>query len=530
MSKIEVVEKTWPAAKFTINIVQLPVEVISDKLAILSDGSGTLSFSRYDTFLLNNCIIDVEKIIKFLDGMQNEPESMIDAAMELRQLILDVNPLLDPELLVINNENIIRIAEQTDTLDKVRRLVDNSEWDTPEFDGPSEEDIENFITSMPPPSIPFGKGNGVGNPDQMVPHLWDETDLLLVLVEYDVNDIPEIFKDHTTFEDEEVYKQFVVTRCIHDFQNLFILLDRMGYTKKFGAEKLTDMLYDISIQHNTFLAWEDIDLEKVKRVVKRKYGNRTPQRNKFKKKNPDDPKEEGELFGEFADVPEEDILTLGTRVMDWVIGQDEIIEEVRETIELAKCGLKDPDTPIGTFIFTGGTGTGKTYSSRMFAQELCGDEHAITRIDCSEYSQKHEISKLIGAPSGYVGFEEGGCLTNALMKRPFTVVLFDEIEKAHSSLHNILLQIMDEGRLTSNKGETVSFGEALIILTSNVGVKEVENIGSRIGVGNVATMTKSKQEKAIQEALKNQFKPEFLNRLDGIVTFNSLTKEHGIKI
>jgi len=152
------------------------------------------------------------------------------------------------------------------------------------------------------------------------------------------------------------------------------------------------------------------------------------------------------------------------------------------------------------------------------------------RIDCSEYSQKHEVSKLIGAPSGYVGYEEGGYLTNALMKRPFTVVLFDEIEKAHQSLHNILLQVMDEGRLTSNKGETVSFGETLLVLTSNVGVKEVESIGSRIGLGDVSVMTKDKQEKAIQEALKGTFKPEFLNRLDGIVTFNSLTKEHGERI
>jgi len=358
MSKVEVVERTWQSAKFTVNIVKLPAEVVNDKLAILSDGTGTLSFTRYDTFLLNNCAIDVEKIFKFLDSLQHEPERMLDAALELRHLIIEVNPLLDPELLVINNENIIRVAEQSDTLENVRRLVDNPEWDKPEFDGPSAEDIENFVKAMPPPVLPFGRNSTV-SPDQMVPHLWDETELLLVMIEYDVNDIPEIFKDHTSFEDEEVYKQFVVTRCVHDFQNLFILLDRMGYTKKFGVEKLTDMLYDISIQHNTFLAWEDIDLEKVKRAVKRKYGNRTPQRNKFKKKAPGDPEED--VFGEFSDIPEEDIMSLGSRVKDWVIGQDEVVEAVRETIELARCGLKEPDTPIGTFMFTGETGVGKCH-------------------------------------------------------------------------------------------------------------------------------------------------------------------------
>jgi len=529
-SKFEVIEKIWNSAKFTINIVRIPDDVIDDKLAVISDGTGTLSSTRYDQFLLNNCLLDADKVLRFLDSLGEEPEKMLDAAVELRNIIIEVNPLLNPELLIINNENIIKIPQQFDRPGEVRRLVDNPDWSKPEFNEPDDDDIEDFIRNMPPPVSPFG-ASGNNNPDNMVPHLWNETDLLLVIIKYAVNEVPEVFKDHTVFTDEGIYKKFIVTRCVHDFQNLFILLDRMGFTKKYGAENLTDMLYEISLRYNPFLAWSEIDLVKVKKAVERKYGKRKPEKNTFKKATAGDSKASEEtVYTSFDDLTEDDVTGLSSRLKEWVVGQDDIVESVCETIELAKCGLKDHSTPIGTFMFTGETGVGKTYSAKMFAKELCGDEHAIIRIDCSEYSQRHEVSKLIGAPSGYVGYEEGGYLTNAISKRPFTVVLFDEVEKAHSTLHNILLQIMDEGRLTSNKGETVSFGETLIILTSNVGVKEVQSIGSRIGVGDVADVTKDKQELAIQEGLRGVFKPEFLNRLDGILTFNSLSRAHGLRI
>jgi hypothetical protein len=545
MSNFEVVSKLWRAAKFTINIVKLPSSVINDKLAVLSDGTGTLSFSRFDQFLLNNCVLDGEKIYRFLDSLEDDPEKMVGAAVELRQLIIEVNPLLEPDLLVINNENRIKIAEQTDKPEDVRKLVDNSDWDKPEFNEDDEEDdIENFVRSLPPPMFPFGKTSDNGDQSKMVPHLWDETDLLLIIVQHDVNDIPEVFKDRYSFTDEAQYKLFIVTRCIADFQNLFVLIDRMGFTKKWGPEKITEMLYDISIKYNTFLAWSEIDLDKVKKVVQRKFGKKRRDKNLFRKKPNNTPgpvarsnkaidgDSEGDtdFYTEFDDLSEEDVLSLSERTKKWVIGQDIAIDKICETVHLAKCGLKEQNTPIGVFMLTGGTGTGKTWTARMLAQELCGDEHSMIRIDCSEYSQAHEVSKLIGAPSGYVGFEEGGYLTNNIMKKPFSVVLFDEIEKAHPKLHNILLQIFDEGRLTSNKGETVSFGETVIIMTSNVGVKEVSNIGARIGVGDTAMLTKDKQERAIAESLKNNFKPEFLNRIDGVITFNELTTEDCIRI
>jgi ATP-dependent Clp protease ATP-binding subunit ClpC len=529
MSKFQVIEKLWHSAKFTVNIVRLPDDVVDDKLAILSDGTGTLSFFKYEQFLLNNCVVDVEKVLKFLESLQESSEKMLESVVELKDLIVEVNPLLNPELLIINNENIIKIPEQDDKPEEVRRLVDNPDWDKPGFTGPTDDDIESFIRSLPPPIIP-AYGNGTGGPGTVKSHKWEELDMLLVVVGYEVDDIPEIFSDTTVFEGEEDYKKYIVTKCIYDFQSLFILLDRMGYAEEHGAENLTQQLYDISVTYNPFLAWEEIDLDKVKKAVDSRMKHKKPVRNKFKKTKEGEEEDQENAVKEFDELTEEEVLTLPNRMKKFVVGQDEVIDVVCESVWLAKCGLKEPDVPIGVYMFTGETGCGKTHCSKMLAQELYGDEYNIVRVDCSEYSQKHEISKLIGSPSGYVGYEDGGYLTNALLKNSSTVVLFDEIEKAHSRLYDLLLQIMDEGRLTSNKGETVSFGSSVIVMTSNIGVKEVKNVKDRIGFGDVSILTKDKHSKAVKEAINKKFKPEFINRVDGILTFNTLAKESCLKI
>lgn len=541
MSKYEVIEKLWSKAKFSVNVVRIPVEKINDKLAALSDGSGTITFDRYDRFLLNTCLVDSSKVWSFIDTLMEDPESLVDAAVELRNIILEVNPLLDPKMLIINEENIIKLPEKDHTPDNSRPLVKNPDWEKPEFDNPTGIDgIEDFIQNIPPPVFPVdfnAPGITIENSTVEVSKLLQMAVTVLI---HSSNDIPEIFKSKYTFEDADPYKLFVVSKCIADFKSLFLTIDYLGLSRKHSPEKIAEDLYELAIKHNPFLKWETIDLDKVKKAVINKYGKSTRPRDFTKKttkkgnsftSRPGEGGEQGiEYYKNFEELLEQDIVELPKKVKDWVIGQDEAVDAVCETIQLAKCGLKEPGTPIGTFMLTGETGCGKTYSSKVFAKELCGDEHAIVRIDCSEYSQKHEVSKLIGSPNGYVGFEEGGYLTNAMAKTPFTVVLFDEIEKAHPKVHNILLQIMDEGRLTSNKGETVTFNDALVILTSNIGVKEVEGIGSRIGMGSTSTLTKDKQEKAIKFALKNSFKPEFLNRLDGIITFNRLSKEASLKI
>ncbi|MDD2402674.1 MAG: ATP-dependent Clp protease ATP-binding subunit, partial [Clostridia bacterium] len=210
-----------------------------------------------------------------------------------------------------------------------------------------------------------------------------------------------------------------------------------------------------------------------------------------------------------------------------VIGQDEAIKAISRAIRRASAGLKDPKRPIGSFIFAGPTGVGKTELAKALAEVLFGNEDAIIRLDMSEYMEKHTVARLIGAPPGYVGYEEGGQLTEAVRRKPYSVVLLDEIEKAHSDVFNTLLQVMDDGRLTDSKGRVVNFRNTVIIMTSNIGANTIKNEPT---VGFVASSTgKDEYERMkskILEEVKKAFRPEFLNRLEDTVVFHSLSKEH----
>ncbi len=210
-----------------------------------------------------------------------------------------------------------------------------------------------------------------------------------------------------------------------------------------------------------------------------------------------------------------------------IIGQDEAISLISKSIRRNRVGIKEYDKPIGTFIFLGNTGVGKTYLAKTLAEMLFGDKDKIIRIDMSEYMEKHNVSKLIGAPPGYVGYDEGGQLTEKIKNNPFSVILFDEIEKAHKDIYNILLQILDEGHLTDSFGRKINFTNTLIIMTSNVGAKAVSDFGGGIGF---QSSTSSKQnyevkKSIIQKSLKKQFNPEFLNRIDDIILFNTLNDD-----
>jgi ATP-dependent Clp protease ATP-binding subunit ClpB len=199
-----------------------------------------------------------------------------------------------------------------------------------------------------------------------------------------------------------------------------------------------------------------------------------------------------------------------------VIGQDRAIQAVSNAVRRARSGLQDPNRPIGSFIFMGPTGVGKTELAKALAEFIFDDEQAMVRIDMSEYMEKHAVARLIGAPPGYVGYEEGGYLTEAVRRRPYSVLLFDEIEKAHPEVFNVLLQILDDGRMTDGHGRTVDFKNTIVIMTSNVGSQWIQELGS----GQRAEM-----ERRVTEALRSQFKPEFLNRIDEIIIFLNLTVE-----
>ncbi|HRX14582.1 MAG TPA: AAA family ATPase, partial [Eubacteriales bacterium] len=212
--------------------------------------------------------------------------------------------------------------------------------------------------------------------------------------------------------------------------------------------------------------------------------------------------------------------TLGKRV----VGQTEAVSAVARAIRRARAGLKDPKRPIGSFIFVGPTGVGKTELTKALAEAVFGDENLLIRLDMSEYMEKHSASKLIGAPPGYVGFDESGQLTEKVRRKPYSVVLFDEVEKAHPDVFNLLLQILDDGRLTDSKGRVVDFKNTIIIMTSNIGADYTKGV-KKIGFENQNISAYDEMKEKMLAALKEHFKPEFLNRVDDIIVFNNLTKD-----
>lgn len=215
-----------------------------------------------------------------------------------------------------------------------------------------------------------------------------------------------------------------------------------------------------------------------------------------------------------------------------VIGQDEAVNKVAKAIQRNRAGLKDPNKPIGSFIFLGQTGVGKTQLAKVLAKELFDSEDALIRIDMSEYMEKFAISRLIGAPPGYVGYEEGGQLTEKVRRKPYAVVLLDEVEKAHPDVFNMLLQVLDDGYLTDSLGRKIDFRNCIIIMTSNIGARQLKDFGQGVGFGTAAKMAQadSHQKSVIESALKKAFAPEFLNRIDDVVVFNTLEKEDIFKI
>ena len=211
-----------------------------------------------------------------------------------------------------------------------------------------------------------------------------------------------------------------------------------------------------------------------------------------------------------------------------VIGQDDAITKVVKAIQRNRVGLKDPKKPIGSFIFLGPTGVGKTELARSLARYMFDSEDALIRIDMSEYMEKFTVSRLIGAPPGYVGYEEGGQLTERVRRKPYSVILLDEIEKAHPDIFNILLQVLDDGQLTDGLGRKVDFKNTLIIMTSNIGARQLKDFGDGVGFATQSRMeqTDENNKAVIEKALKRTFSPEFLNRIDDVVIFNTLSKDH----
>ncbi|MBC9875222.1 ATP-dependent Clp protease ATP-binding subunit [Macrococcoides bohemicum] len=230
-------------------------------------------------------------------------------------------------------------------------------------------------------------------------------------------------------------------------------------------------------------------------------------------------------LNKIAETESQKLLNLEEILHDRVVGQHDAVVSISKAVRRARAGLKDPKRPIGSFIFLGPTGVGKTELARALAEAMFGEEDAMIRVDMSEFMEKHSVSRLVGSPPGYVGFEEGGQLTEKVRRKPYSVILFDEIEKAHPDVFNMLLQVLDDGRLTDSKGRTVDFRNTVIIMTSNVGAQELKD-NKFVGFGGSdAAQDYETIRKTMMDELKKQFRPEFLNRIDDIIVFHKLEKE-----
>ena len=234
--------------------------------------------------------------------------------------------------------------------------------------------------------------------------------------------------------------------------------------------------------------------------------------------------------GRIAEGEGNKLMKMRAKLQGRIIGQDDAIDKVVRAIQRNRAGIKDPGKPIGTFLFFGPTGVGKTQLAKALAEYLFDSEENMVRLDMSEYMEKFNVSRLIGAPPGYVGFEEGGQLSERVRRKPYCVVLLDEIEKAHPDVFNVLLQVMDEGRLTDSNGRTVSFRNTIVIMTSNVGSRELEEYGSGVGFNTAGRNVQGNRKAVLEKAVRKAFPPEFINRVDEQIFFNSLTKEDIEKI
>lgn len=563
MSKEYIARKVFlESADFHILVLELPEDEINDKLALLASEKGRIYKNFYEDFVIGTCMSNSGP---FFYHMRRSPELLAkfeEIRAEALELIYRHNQALLPDNIVINDNNILKTKPSVRPDESVRPLTENDLWnqDPPlSHFGPSvitnapdkddgaprnpfldDEDEDAGAPILPnngaPISNPFedtngggGNGNGDDVPYELVGHRWKKVGIGLNIRRYDPDfeDAPVLLLGGTPFETARGYQLLVVSLCIEDYADVFHLLDTMGVTKHTPPDQIVEELYEIAVSYNPFLKLENVDLKKVRAEYKKRQRSKARNRHMATAGNEDrtiNPNKKRK----FSDVPAETLLNLDTELQKHIVGQDEAVKLLAEAIQRASVGLKREHEPLGCFLFTGNTGVGKTETAKALAKVLDAN---LVRVDCQEYQQPHEVAKLTGSPPGYIGYDDGGHLTKEVAKNPFSIVLLDEIEKAHGNFHERVLQILDDGVLTESKGgRKVSFKQCFIIMTSNIGVKEVDQLRKKVGFGDVHSGTETKTAKARQEALKKKFKPEFLNRIDEVVHFRLLGKEDYLHI
>jgi hypothetical protein len=535
------VHKEWiEEAEFEILVLELPAEDLEDKLAYLARDKGNITRSFYEDFVIATCVGNINQLIHHVRQQSANPRDLMKVREQTMGIVFNINPLLHPDNLIINRNSVVKLKDKDGPNEGERLLTDTKNWDTSYYDevmeqhgvDPKKAGEDNTPTAFKGKSHPTS--NNVKALDdlsyEVTKKWWKRINQYVNIKRYDEDDMESILKQRY-FHNRSSFQTFIVSVCVVESEDLFTMLDNMGIPARVAPPILMHEVYKLCEEVNPFLTYEnakefvvDEDDADDETPNKKMPPNRMASHARAARAKKKKPKKT------FKSVPKEDLLKLGDNMKVFLIGQDQAVDQLVEAIQRASVGLKDPVKPIGSFLFAGRTGIGKTLATKVLADELIKEKDNLVTIDCSEYTADHEYAKLIGAPSGYVGHEQGGVLTNAIRENPFSVVVFDEIEKASHRVSELLLQVLEEGRLTDGKGQQVSFKDTVIVLTSNIGVKEVDDVKSTIGFGDVATLTEDKKVKAIDKALKAKFKPEFLNRLDSVVHFKNLAKTDYMRI
>ena len=521
--KYEVTRMHLDTANFDVLIMEIPKDEVNDKLTYLTREKGLVRKSLFDDFLIATCVSNLNDFLNDLSQKGTDLVKLNEIREELVLKILEINTYLNPDKLVINKNKVVKLKTRGQR--NTTSLTKNEFWAK---DAYKDSEAQMLKDKRPNRKIDMSKIRKVKDLDFIpVQKFWKRIGQYVTVKQFP-EDSADIILGGREFNTRTSFEQYIVTICINEVEDLFVKLDALGLPNRVNPPTLVHELYNLCKHSNPFLSFnvykekrgEDFDENEVVDPFAQRSVTAgeelEPKRSKKIKL--------------FKHVKKETLLNLGESIKELVIGQDKAIDDVVDALQRSSVGLKDPERPLGAFVFAGYSGCGKSYTAKILADKLIGSREALITVDCSEYSSDHEYAKLIGAPSGYIGHEHGGYLTNAVKKNPFSIILFDEIEKASEKVHQLLLQVMDEARLTDGKGHKVSFKDCVIIMTSNIGVKEVSDIGKSIGFGDAKIITDEKRTKAIENALKKKFKPEFLNRITSIINFNELIKEDYFRI
>jgi len=521
MTDYKVSQVKLDTVNYMLRIIQIPQSEMNDKLTYFSRERGLISKFLFEDFLIVVCIPEVHAFVQQLQQLGISKDEFVKIRSEVVSKVLEINPLFKPENLMINQNQVLKLAEgPKNAMDTP--LTENPHWGkdpTAQPIPPIEDKKELDKSKLQLKDLSYTKKQ----------QYWRRLGQYVIVKYFDPGS-EAVILGNKQFTTRHAFEQYIVAVCIDEVEDLFTRIDKMNL--RISPPVLVHELYELCQKANPSLNYDvfkDMISPSEESGAVDPFESLQASMGEGLEKTGTDAQEKGRVKS-FRQVKKEKLLSINDDIKKKVVGQDVAIDTLIEAIQRASVGLRDPNQPIGSFIFTGYTGVGKSYTAKVLAEELLGSRNGLVVIDCSEYAAEHEYAKLIGAPSGYIGHEHGGYLTNAIKKHPFSIILFDEIEKASEKVHQLMLQIMDEARLTDGKGVLVSFKDTILVMTSNVGVKEMQTIEKTIGFGNVADLNKTNRDKALKDALKSKFKPEFLNRITDIVHFDPLTKSDYFKV